>query len=85
MASDRHPRWRPGREIRFAAGLIVLFLIAQLTDQWVFHHFTYPAIYERNWGRLLRFAGHLPLWGLAALALVLHDWVPRARATLRSL
>jgi membrane-associated phospholipid phosphatase len=52
-------------------------------DQWTFHHFAYPRIYERGWGRMLRGAGYLPLWGLVALAFVLHDWVPRVRRTWR--
>lgn len=82
MASPPHNRRRRGPETLFAATLTVLFVIAQLTDQWVFHHFGYAAIYERGWGRLLRMAGYLPTWGLVALALVLHDWVPRVRRTL---
>jgi hypothetical protein len=68
---------RLGPEIRFAATLVVLFVIAQLADQWIFHHFTFHAIYERAWGRLPRLAGYLPLWGIVVLALVLHDWAPR--------
>jgi membrane-associated phospholipid phosphatase len=49
----------------------------------MFHHFTYPGIYERGWGRLLRVAGYLPTWALVALALVLHEWVPRVPRILR--
>jgi membrane-associated phospholipid phosphatase len=80
----RHPRnrWRPGPEILFAATGTLLFVIAQPADQWIFHHFTYPGIYEHGWGRMLRVAGYVPLWGLIALALVLHAWVPRVRRTL---
>jgi membrane-associated phospholipid phosphatase len=73
---------RLGYEIRFAAALVLLFLIAQLSDQWVFHHFTFRAIYERGWARMLRLAGYVPVWGIVALALVLHDWVPRGLPTL---
>jgi undecaprenyl-diphosphatase len=84
------PREAAQPELRFAATLILLFLIAQLVDQWVFHHFTFHAIYDRAWGRMLRLAGYFPLWGIVALALVLHDWVPRelpalARASRRGL
>jgi len=83
MASRPHnPRW-PGPEVLFAATLTVLCVIAQLTDRWMFHHFAYPGIYERGWGRLLRVAGYLPTWALVGLALVLHDWAPRVRRTLR--
>ncbi|HEV2670704.1 MAG TPA: phosphatase PAP2 family protein [Gemmatimonadales bacterium] len=62
--------------------MIVLFIVAQMTDSWTFHHFTYPAVYDRPWGRMLRLAGYAPLWALIAIALVLHDWRPRLRATL---
>jgi membrane-associated phospholipid phosphatase len=77
------PIERPGPELRVAATLALLFLVAQLSDQWTFHHVAFPAIYERSWGRMLRLAGYFPLWGIVALALVLHDWVPRTLATLR--
>jgi membrane-associated phospholipid phosphatase len=77
-----HQRQRLGPETLFAATLILLFVIAQLTDQWTFDHFAY-GVYDREWGRVLRGAGYLPLWGLVALAVVLHDWVPRAWRTLR--
>jgi len=78
-----HHRQRLGPETLFAAILILLFVVAQLTDQWTFHHFVYAGVYDRGWGRMLRGAGYLPFWGLVALAFVLHDWVPRARQTLR--
>ena len=67
----------------FAGTLVLLFLIAYVSDQWIFHHFTFPGVYDRGWGRMLRLAGYFPLWGIVALALVLHDWVPRTLATLR--
>jgi len=82
MASPTHNHPRRGPETLFAATLTLLFVIAQLTDQWVFHHFAYAGIYERGWGRLLRIPGYLPAWALVALALVQHDWVPRVRRTL---
>jgi len=82
MTPNPHNHWRQGSEIRFAATLILLFLIAQLADQWIFHHFTFHTIYDRPWGRMLRLAGYFPLWGIVALALVLHDWVPRELTTL---
>jgi membrane-associated phospholipid phosphatase len=73
---------RLGPELRFAATLILLFLIAQSVDQWIFQHFTDREIYGRAWGRMLRLAGYVPLWAIVALALVLHDWVPRQLPTL---
>jgi membrane-associated phospholipid phosphatase len=83
MTRDPYKHWRLGPGMRFAAALILLFLIAQLADQWIFHHFTFRAIYESAWGRMLRLAGYLPLWAIVALALVLHDWAPRRLPTLR--
>src|SRR5256885_13229201 len=77
------PRKQPGPEMVFAGTLVLLFLIAHVSDQWIFHHFTFPGVYDRGWGRMLRLAGYFPLWGIVALALVLHDWVPRTLATLR--
>ena len=77
------PRRQPGPEMLVTGLLVLLFLVAQLSDQWIFHHFTLPGIYDRGWGRMLRLAGYFPLWGIVALALVLHDWVPRTLATLR--
>jgi hypothetical protein len=62
--------------------LILLFLVAQLGDRWIFHNFVFHAVYDRAWGRMLRLAGYFPLWTIAALALVLHDWVPRELSTL---
>jgi membrane-associated phospholipid phosphatase len=73
---------RLGPELRFAATLILLFLIAQSVDQWIFQHFTDRAIYDRAWGRMLRLVGYFPLWAIVAMALVLHDWVPRELPTL---
>jgi membrane-associated phospholipid phosphatase len=83
MAPHAHNRQRPGREILFAGTVALLLIIAQLADHWIFHHFAYPGIYERCWGHLLRVAGYVPTWALVALALFLHDWVPRVRRTLR--
>ena len=78
MSPDARILWRLGPAMRPAATLIVLFLIAQLSDQWTYHHFTFHAIYGSGWGRMLRLAGYFPLWCIVALALILHDWVPRA-------
>jgi membrane-associated phospholipid phosphatase len=69
-------------ELRFAATLILLFLVAQLGDQWIFHNLVFHAVYDRAWGRMLRLPGYFPLWAIVALALVLYDWVPRELPTL---
>lgn len=81
--TDPHQHRRFGPEIRFAATLIVLFVVAQLSDAWVFHHFSWSGVYGPRWGQLLRQPGYVPMWAIVALALVLHDWVPRTWATLR--
>ena len=81
MALPINTRRHPGPEVRLTATLILFFVVAQLTDQWAFHHFAYPAIYESGWGRMLRLAGYLPSWALVALALALHDRVPRLPST----
>jgi membrane-associated phospholipid phosphatase len=77
MSPNGRISWWLGPAMRFAATLIVLFLIAQLSDQWTYHHFTFHGIYGSGWGRMLRLAGYFPLWSIVALALILHDWVPR--------
>ena len=46
MASRPHNRRRPSPEILCTAALRLLCVIAQLTHGWMFHHFSYPGIYE---------------------------------------
>jgi len=68
------PASRPhGSAIRVAAVLIVLFAAANLVDTWVFHHVTYPRIYDHDWGRLLRLVGYLWTWIIVAAVLVARD------------
>src|SRR5947208_16242584 len=76
-------RRQPSPEILVIGTLGVLFLVAHVSDQWIFHHFTFSGIYDPGWARMLRLAGYFPLWGIVALALALHDWVPRTLPTLR--
>ena len=76
-------RRQPSPEILVIGTLGVLFLVAHVSDQWIFHHFTFSGIYDPGWARMLRLAGYFPLWGIVALALALHDWVPRTLSTLR--
>jgi membrane-associated phospholipid phosphatase len=82
MTPNTDARWRLSPELSFAATLVLLFVIALLADQWIFHHVTFHAIYQRAWGRMLRLAGYLPLWGIVALALILHDRAPGGLPTL---
>jgi membrane-associated phospholipid phosphatase len=67
------PRWWTRREARVVAGLVALFAAAQVADHWCFLHISYPAVYDRGWGRMLRPVGYLPTWAVAAVALVLRD------------
>ena len=56
-----------------------LFALAHAVDGWAFGHLVYRDVYGKDWGRMFRVMGFLPLWGMAALALILHDWTDRAR------
>ena len=56
-----------------AAGVAVLFALANLADSWVFHHAAYPRIYDQDWGRLLRLIGYLWTWVIVAAVFVAHD------------
>jgi len=62
----------------------VVVVLAHLLDRWAFHHVVVRDVYNHDWGRMLRVVGYYPTWVLAALALALHDWVPRTRAGWRA-
>lgn len=49
------------------------FIVASLLDGVAYSYLVDQRVYERDWGRLLRVIGYLPLWMLAAAALVLQD------------
>ncbi len=50
-----------------AAALVTV--LALLLDHWVWDHFSYPSVYQHDWGRLLRVMGSLVLWAPLALAI----------------
>jgi membrane-associated phospholipid phosphatase len=50
-----------------AAGL--LMALAFVLDPWVWRHLSYPAVYEHDWGRLLRVTGSLVFWAPLTLAM----------------
>ncbi len=52
---------------------LVVFAAASMLDRWSFERLIYMRVYERDWGRMFRIFGYLPLWALLAAALVLHD------------
>jgi membrane-associated phospholipid phosphatase len=60
---------RSRRPLHVALGAVGLLLIASLGDSWAFTYLTFPAVYQENWGRLLRTIGYLPFWLLAGAAL----------------
>jgi membrane-associated phospholipid phosphatase len=62
------------------AAAIILY-VATLLDGWAYASLVDPRVYERDWGRLLRVIGYLPLWILMAAALVLHDRGEHPRGT----
>lgn len=66
------------RWLRFAMIAIVLVAVAHALDGWAYEHVIDERVYERDWGRLLRVMGFLPLWLLAGAALVLQDWPLRS-------
>jgi membrane-associated phospholipid phosphatase len=69
-------------------GLLVPALaiaLAVVLDRWVYDHVVYAGVYEKDWGRLLRVIGFLPLWIIAAFALWLQERDSEPRAKSRAL
>ena len=62
-----------GPVVRVAAVGAVLFAAANVADAWVFHHVSYPRIYDHDWGRLLRLVGYLWTWIIVAAVFVARD------------
>jgi membrane-associated phospholipid phosphatase len=62
------------------AALVVL--AAHLADRWAYEWIALDGVYEEDWGRMLRVMGFLPLWILAAVALVLEDWPARTASSI---
>lgn len=58
--------------------LVAAVALSHLADAWGWQHLISPGVYDRDWGRLFRIVGFLPLWLLLALALWL---VTRNRRT----
>lgn len=70
------PAWRA------LAWTTLLFLAACLADTWVYQHIENPAVYDRDWGRLLRVMGFLGTWLALALAVALQEGGDTARRAL---
>lgn len=84
MAPGLHQASRLDARLRFLIVVAVVVALAHLGDRWSYQHFTIPHVYGHDWGRMLRVVGYYPTWILAALALLLHDWIPRTRASWRT-
>lgn len=63
--------WRPAW--RALTLTLIAFVAATFVDTWAYHHLTNPAVYDRDWGRLLRVMGFLGTWVALAVALWLHE------------
>jgi membrane-associated phospholipid phosphatase len=77
-ASDtRAPRSRGATWlVPLVVGILVI-TAAHLLDQYAWTHWRDPRVNERDWGRLLRSMGYLPLWIVIAVGMWTHDR-PRA-------
>jgi len=63
---------------------LVLFALARVIDREVYQRVTFPTVYHRDWGRLLRIVGFLPTWITLAVGIALAEGAeitrrPRAR------
>lgn len=62
---------------------VAALVVAHLLDPLAFRYLRIDDVYGKDWGRLLRVIGFVPLWLLAGAALMLHERTP-LRATFRS-
>ena len=57
------------RHAQFAIVAIIAISLAHLLDPWAWTQLEKPGVYDRDFGRMLRVIGFLPLWLLLAAAL----------------
>lgn len=62
--------------LRYLLIAVIALVLAHLLDGWAFRHLYNRHIYDRDWGRMLRVMGYLPVWIIAAIALALTDRPP---------
>lgn len=72
-------------QTRFILAAALAIVASLLLDRWTFEHVVYARTLDEDWGRLLRVMGFLPTWGIAALALWLHERGVVAAARRRAL
>jgi membrane-associated phospholipid phosphatase len=65
--------YRPALVWRALGLTLVLTGLALFADQWAYHAWHDPKVYERDWGRLLRVMGFLGTWVALAIAMVLQE------------
>lgn len=74
--SETNPQWGGGtaqRTVWLIACVLVFGALPMLADKWVFDHVYQKNVYDHDWARLLRVMGFAPTWGIAALAIWLHE------------
>ncbi|MBI2407970.1 MAG: phosphatase PAP2 family protein [Gemmatimonadetes bacterium] len=74
--SDTQTNWGGGTAQRtlWLLGCVVVFgALPMLADRYVYDHWYHKNIYDLDWARLLRVMGFAPTWGVAALAMWLHE------------
>jgi membrane-associated phospholipid phosphatase len=80
--SETGPQWGGGTAQRtmWLVGCVLVFgALPMLADQWVYDHIHHRNVYDQDWARLLRVMGFAPTWGVAALAMWLHERPDAAR------
>ncbi len=58
---------------------LVLFALACVVDREVYQRVSFPAVYDKDWGRLLRIVGFLPTWIALAVGIALAEGAEIAR------
>ncbi len=70
------PAWGGGtaqRTLWLIGGVLVFGALPMLADRYVYDHWFHKNLYDLDWARLLRLMGFAPTWGIAALAIWLHE------------
>lgn len=65
--------YRPALAWRALGLTLALTALALFADQWAYHAWHDPKVYERDWGRLLRVMGFLGTWVALAVAIALQE------------
>ena len=74
--SETNPQWggSTAQRTMWLVGCVLVFgALPMLADKWVFDHVYRKDVYDLDWARLLRVMGFAPTWGVAALAMWLHE------------